>query len=819
MENANPNKNLLLLIGAQCVKVYSKQKNAYSKNECFCFAFTYNSEMKTKVQEGGNTVMEKKGIVGQAEQRWDAVAKVKGQAKFTDDFPIANQLHGKIMHATITHGRVVKYDISEAEKMPGVVKVLLPEDLPQNTFGTAGHPYAMDPKKRDIEDRNLLTRDIRVYGDEIAAVVAKTELQAIKAIEKIKVEYEEYPVYLSPKAAMAEGAKRIHKERDNVIAHTTAGYGDVEKGMAEADYVLKESLSTSPQQHVHMENQVAVAFRSDDQRWTCISSTQIPYICRRIIAQALGISWAQVRVKKPFIGGGFGNKQEITIEPLTVAMSMACGGRPVQLKLTREESIAFTRTRHAIDYDVEMGVKKDGTITAVDFNVYSNQGGYASHGHAIGSKGGSFINALYKMKNFRYDARTVYTNIATAGAMRGYGIPQVTFALESLIDDAASKIGMDPVKFREMNCRPEGFFNELSKVQQFDFKPAECLEKGKKAFHYEEKLAESLKHKTGAKRRGVGVASFSYGTAVYPFGLEVAGARLILMPDASFKLMLGATEIGQGADTAFSQMAADTIGVSYDKIIRDSMTDTDVDPFDPGAYASRQTYITGYAVREAAEKMRDKLIKLSARMYDIRPEFIDIADGEVVYVHNGQKIADLKDVAMASYYDMHYGKSIVADASVNVHNNSYASGCTFAEVEVDIETGKTEILSIMNVHDSGIIINPLLASGQVDGGMGMGIGYGIGEGVRYNAKGKPLNNNLLDYKIPTTMDVPELDQEFVESKDPLGPYGNKSLGENPICSPAAALRNAVKNATGVEINEIPLAPQRVFEELKKANVK
>ncbi|MFD1672672.1 xanthine dehydrogenase subunit XdhA [Agrilactobacillus yilanensis] len=762
--------------------------------------------------------MEKKGIVGKTEQRWDAVAKVTGQAKFTEDFPIANQLHGKIMHATITHGRVVKYDISEAEKMPGVVKVLLPEDLPQNKFGTAGHPYGLDPAKRDIEDRQLLTREIRVYGDEIAAVVAKTELQAVKAIEKIKVEYEEYPVYLTPKEAIADDAMRIHEERDNTIAHTTAGYGDVKKGMAEADYVVKESFSTSPQQHIHMESQVAVAFRSDDQRWTCISSTQIPYICRRIIAQAIGISWAQVRVKKPFIGGGFGNKQEITIEPLTVAMSMACGGKPVQLRLTREESIAFTRTRHAIDYDVEMGVKKDGTITAVDFNVYSNQGGYASHGHAIGSKGGSFINALYKMENFRYDARTVYTNIATAGAMRGYGIPQVTFALESLVEDACDKIGMDPIKFRTMNCRPEGFFNELSKVQQFDFKPVECLEKGREAFHWDEKLADSLKHKTGDKRRGVGVAAFSYGTAVYPFGLEVSSARLILMPDASFKLMLGATEIGQGADTAFSQMAADTLGVSYDKIIRDSMTDTDIDPFDPGAYASRQTYISGYAVREAAEKMRNKLIDLSSRMYDVRPEFIDIVDGNVVYVHNNQKIASLEDVAMASYYDMHYGKALEASASVNIHNNSYASGCTFAQVEVDVETGRTEILSIMNVHDSGKIINPLLASGQVDGGMVMGIGYGMGEGVRYNAKGKPLNNNLLDYKIPTFMDVPDLDQMFVESEDPLGPYGNKSLGENPLCSPAAALRNAVKDATTVGINNMPLSTQNVFEHLKKADI-
>ncbi|GAF38463.1 xanthine dehydrogenase subunit XdhA [Agrilactobacillus composti DSM 18527 = JCM 14202] len=762
--------------------------------------------------------MAKNNVIGKTEQRWDAIAKVKGQAKFTADFPINHKLHAKILRSTIAHGYVTAYDITEAEQMPGVVKIFLPEDLPQNKFGTAGHPWSMVPAKRDIEDRTLLTRHVRVYGDDIACVVAKTELEAIRALEKIKVTYEKYPVYLTPKAAMADNARRVHEERDNVIADTSVGYGDVAKELKAADYVIKEHFHTPMQQHVHMENQVAVAWQSEDQRWTCISSTQIPYICRRIIGQAVGVPWSQIRVQKPFIGGGFGNKQEVIIEPLVVALSMACGGRPVEMNLTREESIAYTRTRHAIDYDLAVGVNKDGSITAIDCNVYSNQGGYASHGHAIGGKGGTFINALYKTESLRYAAKTIYTNVATAGAMRGYGIPQVMFALESIMDDAAEKIGMDPIDFRIQNRRPEGFLNTLSHVQQFNFKIDKCLQKGREAFHWDEKLQDSLKYKTGSKRRGVGVAGFSYGSGTYPFGLETAGARLTLMPDASFKLMLGATEIGQGADTAFSQMAADTIGVGYDKIIRDAMSDTDIDPFDTGSYASRQTYITGFAVQEAAEKMKQKILKRASEMYDIRPEYMDIVDGNIVYSHNDQKIADLADFAMSSFYDMAHGRAIVAESSVNIHNNSYASGCTLAQVEVDIETGQIELLSVMNVHDSGKIINPILAEGQVDGGMAMGIAYGLSEGVRYNEAGKPLNNNLMDYKIPTTMDLPDLDHAFVESEDPLGPYGNKSLGENPLCSPAAAIRNAVKNATGVAINSNPLASQHVFEQLKQAHV-
>src|SRR5699024_6344165 len=283
--------------------------------------------------------MDTKKVVGHKKERWDAISKVKGQAKFTADFPFPNLLHGKILHSTIAHGFVKEYDISEAEKMPGVIKILLPEDLPQTKFATAGHPFHMDPKKRDIEDRSLLTRNVRVYGDEIAAVVAKTDLQAKKALEKIHVVYEEYPVYLTPRESMAEDAMRIHKERDNVIADTCVGFGDIDKGMDEADHVLRENFTTSVQQHIHLENQGAVAYQSEDQRWMCLSSTPIPYICRRIIAQALDVPWSKIRVKKPFIGGGFGNKQEVTIEPITVAMSMACGGRPVQVAFSREESI------------------------------------------------------------------------------------------------------------------------------------------------------------------------------------------------------------------------------------------------------------------------------------------------------------------------------------------------------------------------------------------------------------------------------------------------------------------------------------------------
>lgn len=760
--------------------------------------------------------MDKKKIVGRSEERWDAIAKVKGQANYTGDFSFKHLLHAKILRSTIAHGYVKSYDITEASQMPGVIKIFLPEDLPHNLYSTAGHPWNLDPAKRDIEDRTMLTRHVHVYGDDIALVVARTALQAKKAMLKIKVAYDEYPVYLTPEEAMAPDAMRIHPERENAFASSEVGFGDVAQSLKDADYVISEHLTTPVQQHLHLENQIAVAYQSSDQRWTCISSTQIPHICRRIVAQANGMDWSQVRVKKPFIGGGFGNKQEIIIEPLVVALSRALGGRPVQIALTREETIAYTRTRHAISYDMKVGVNKDGHITAIDCDVLSNQGGYASHGHAVGGKGGTFINALYQSDSLRFAAKTVYTNIATAGAMRGYGMPQVIFALESIIDDAAEKVGMDPIKFRQLNHRPDGFYNKLGQTKQRDFLIEQCLVKGREAFHWDEKLAASKAYKTGTKRRGVGIAAFSFGTAVWPFGLETSSARLFALPDGTFKLQVGATEIGQGADTALAQMAAETLGVPFKNVIRDVMTDTDLDPYDTGAYASRQTYIGGVAVKKAAEEMKQKILARVETQFKLQADYLDIVDGQIVYRADGDVVTTVKDMAMQSYYDWDTAGSMETYASINVHHNSYGSGCSLAEVEVDVETGQVKLLSLMNVHDSGKIINPLLASGQVDGGMAMSAAYGLNEELLYNKAGKPLNNNMLDYKLPTAMDLPDLEGVFVESQDPLGPYGNKALGENPDVSPAPAIRNAVKNAIGVGIDKIPLTPELVYNQYQAA---
>lgn len=756
-------------------------------------------------------------VVGKSVQRWDAFAKVTGKANYTDDLPSRKKLYGTIVRATIAHGFVKSFDFSEALKVQGVVKILTPDDLPTNKFSTAGHPYGIDPKFRDRYDRNILTKHVRLYGDEIAAIIAETKLAAQLAAKKVKVEYDELPFYLTPEEAIVEGAAIIHEDlQSNIMSHAVLTEGDVVKALEGSDYVFEEEFEVPIQQHCHMEVQTAYAYQDVDKRWVMVSSTQIPHILRRVLGEAFGVPWSNFRVIKPFIGGGFGNKQEVTIEPLVMAMSMAMGGKPVQITLTREESIAFTRTRHAMKYKAKLGINKEGLIQALDMEVLSNKGAYASHTVAVGMKGGGMLLSLYKIPNMRYDLKTIHTNTATAGAMRAYGIPQVTFFMESFMENIAKKMNFDPYEFRKKNIIENGVENPFNHVIQYSGKLEECMELGRKEFEYDKKLKASKSFTCKDKKRGIGFANFAYTTGVYPKGIEIASARLILNQDGRIKLMLGATEIGQGSDTVLAQMAAQSVGVPYEWIIVDAITDTDTAPFDTGSYASRQSYVTGQAVKEAALDLKEKILQNTCKFQDVEAKNLDIVNANIINKQSGELVMSLPELCLYTTYDWDKAQSIVGEASINCKTNSYSYGVTFAEVEVDIKTGKVEILSIMNVHDSGTVLNPLLASGQVEGGLGMSIPYALAEELRYDTKtGKPLNNNLLDYKMPTAMDLPSMQSVFVENSDPFGPYGNKSLGEPPMCSTAPAIRNAIYNAIDIKFNQIPITPERIFMALKE----
>ncbi len=757
-------------------------------------------------------------MIGKSVPRVDAYEKVTGRAKFTDDLVPPRCLVAKVLHATIGNGIVTSIDTSEAEKMEGVVKVVTFYDVPDHCYPTPGHPWSVEPAHQDVADRNLLTGRVRYYGDDIAAVIAEDEIIAARALKKIKVEYEEYPVEIHPRKSMYGSRPPIHfDKKDNVLARSNYFIGDVDKGMEQSETVVKGTYKTPIVQHCHIENPISYAYMEKG-RIVVVTSTQIPHIVRRVIGQALGIPWGNVRVIKPYIGGGFGNKQDVLYEPLNAFLTTQVGGRPVKMDISREETFCNTRTRHSIEFDLAAGVDKEGKLLAKDMHSYSNQGAYASHGHAIAANGLTSWRLQYACPNIRGEAYTIYTNTPVGGAMRGYGIPQVCFAIESFMDDVAHAIHMDPLEFRRKNLI-QGYYEDvyLKPIAANTNGIFECLEKGADYIHWDEKRKEYA-HQTGDVRRGVGMSLFSYKTGVWPISLEIAGARLSLNQDGSVQLTLGATEIGQGADTVFSQMVAETLHTDMEHVHIQTVQDTDSAPFDTGAYASRQSFVTGTAVRHCAEILRDKILayaktllpEIDTREFELRDNWI---------CAGGEQVISLAALAEESYYSLTNSSVLTAEVSEQVKKNTIATGCCFAEVEVDLKLGKIKILHIINVHDSGKLLNPQLAEMQVHGGMSMGMGYGISEQLILDEKtGRPLNGNLLDYKLMTMLDTPDIKADFVELDDPMGPYGNKALGEPPAIPCAPAIRNAVLHATGISFHEIPLTPQRLIDGFQKAGL-
>lgn len=753
--------------------------------------------------------------VGKSVRRVDAFDKATGRAKYCDDLCDRSALVARVLHSTIANGVVKSIDTSAAEQIEGVVKVVTCFDVPQIKFPTAGHPWSTDPHHQDVADRLLLTSRVRFYGDDIAAVVAENEVAAAQALRALRVEYEEYPFVLDVQEAMKPDAPLLHEEfPNNILAHTTIRNGNYEEASREPGLIKVEGWYDTPTvQHCHIENHMCFA-SMEAGRIVIYSSTQIPHIVRRVVGQALGIPWGKVRVVKPYIGGGFGNKQDVLYEPLNAFLSLQVGGRPVKLELTREETFADTRVRHAIRFHMQGAVRPDGTLVARRVEAFSNQGGYASHGHAIVANASNMIKQLYRdEKALESESYTVYTSTVAGGAMRGYGIPQGDFAAECLMDDLATAIHMDPLAFRLKNCMEEGYKDPHNGITFYSYGLKKCIEAGKEAVHWDEKRA-AYACQTGSRRRGIGMAIFCYKTGVYPISLETATCRMVLNQDGSIQLMMGATEIGQGADTVFTQMAAEVLGVTEDKVYIVSTQDTDVTPFDTGAYASRQSYVSGKAVKKTAEMMKEKILEYASWKLKMDQQTLDIRNNMIVTAE-GEELLTMEALATEALYSLERSVHITAEATSHCKENTFASGACFAEVEVDMPLGKVNVLKIINVHDSGILMNPKLAEAQVHGGMSMGLGYGLSEELMYDAKGKPLNNNLLDYKLPTAMDTPELNVEFIELQDPTGPFGNKALGEPPAIPVAPAIRNAVLQATGIGFNQLPMEPQRLVAAFKE----
>ncbi len=750
--------------------------------------------------------------VGKSVARVDAYDKATGRAKYTDDLCDSSALITRVVRSTIANGYVKSVDTSAAKKVPGVVKIFTCFDVPDIKFPTAGHPWSVEEAHQDVADRRLLNRHVRYYGDDVAAVVAENEVAAAQAAHLIKVEYEELPFVLDPIKAMADGAPVLHNEfPHNILRHSDIRIGNYAEAIKEPGLICVDKWYDTPTvQHCHIENHVAYAYEEAG-KIVVVSSTQIPHIVRRTVGQALGMPWGKVRIIKPYIGGGFGNKQDTLYEPLAAWLSLQLGGRLVKIDIPREDTFVSNRVRHAIRAHLVSWLRPDGTFVARKVELFSDQGAYASHGHSIVAKAMGSFPQLYPCPNMECDAYTVFTNKSAAGAMRGYGMPQASWAHECHIEDICTALGVDSLQFRRDHIMPVGYVDGFSKNENYYDSFNQCFDKAVAYMDYDRKHKEYA-NQTGPIRKGIGIAPFWYNTAVWPISLEHSSCRMVLNQDGSIQVQVGETEIGQGADTVYAQLAADVVGIKdYRDVHVVSCQDTDVTPFGLGAYASRQTYVVGFSVTQTGNILKEKILKYANELTRVTVANLEIIDSNIVRTTDGRVLMSLGELATTAFYSLSHSEHITAESTYHIKNNAYSFGCCCAEVTVDIPMCKITIDKIINVHDCGKLINPQLAAAQVHGGMSMGIGYGMSEQLLFDEKtGKPLNNNLLDYKLSSVMDHPHLEAQFVENPEPTNPFGTKALGEPPACPVAPAIRNAVLNATGVAIDKAPMTPHILF---------
>ncbi|HET7745736.1 MAG TPA: molybdopterin cofactor-binding domain-containing protein [Vicinamibacteria bacterium] len=753
--------------------------------------------------------------IGRSERRVDSVKLATGRGTFVDDIDLPGLLHARILHSPHAHARIRKIDAREARAIPGVACVLTHEDVPRVPYTTAGQGWP-EPSPYDTV---MLDRKVRFVGDRVAVVAAEDPEIARRACEAIKVEYEVLPAILDPEESMRPGAPVIHDQPDssgirdpkrNVAAEIVAEVGDVAKGFAEAQHVLEKTWRVGYVQQASIEPHIAITWLDEDHRLVVRTSTQVPFHVRRIIAPVLGIPVRRIRVIKPRVGGGFGGKQEILIEDICGMLTLRTG-RPVRLEYTREEELTAARTRHPQIVTIKTGVT-DGRFTAIEMKVLENTGAYGTHALTVMSVTGNRGLSLYRAPNLRFEAHAVYTNLAVAGAFRGYGCPQAFFALESHVDEVAHAIGEDPLEFRKRNHVREGDDQPIAEVLgegKEGFKQVirscglpQAIQQGAKAIGWKEKRKGP--RADGPLRRGVGMAIVLQASGIP--GVDMGAASLKMTEDGSFNLLVGATDIGTGADTMFCQVAAEALGVPVEKIIPYS-SDTDMTPFDPGAYASSTTYISGRAVQKAALEVKRQIAEVGARLLDEKVEDVVLHGGKVC-ARDGRHVT-YEQVCLSSLYQKDQFQ-IMATASHMSYDSPPPFAAVFVDVEVDVETGLVRVLKLVEAVDCGQVVNPQMAEGQVEGAAIQSLGYALYERMPTDAQGRMVFRSFRDYTIATATDVPELVTILVPTHEPTGPFGAKAIAEIPINGPAPAIANAVFHATGVRVRELPLTPDRVL---------
>ncbi|MBN1303093.1 MAG: molybdopterin-dependent oxidoreductase [Anaerolineales bacterium] len=783
-------------------------------------------------------------LVGKPEKKLDAVKLVQGKPAFTADIELRGLLHAKVLKSPHAHARIRKIDASKARALPGVAAVLTWEDLPRVVYSTAGQS---DPIPGPL-DMFSLDNKVRYAGDRVAFVAAETPEIAEQALGLIEVEYELLEAILDSSQAMKDGAVRIHDEPEyvdfadsdptrNLAAEIRIDIGNVEKGFAEADRVFEAEYEVPKVQQAHIEPHVCVTYWDEDDRLVVRTSTQVPFHARRMLAPVLGLPVKRIRVIKPRIGGGFGGKQEVQIEDVAAHLTIATK-RPVLYECSREEEFIASRSRHPMKIRMKTGVKKDGAITANEMYALSDTGAYGCHALTVTGNTGHKSMALYvgageyrQAPNIRFYADIVYTNTPPAGAYRGYGVPQGYWPVERHMEKIAREMGFDPLEFRLKNALRPGEYHPFSTAWNEGREPRpeiihtvgleDCVLQGKAAIGWDHKYGcEEWRRSGGGQegntRKGIGAALVMQGTAI-PY-LDMGGASIKMNDDGSFNMLVGATDLGTGSDTVLGQMAAEVLGVPLEDIIAYS-SDTDFTPFDKGAYASSTTYISGGAVVRAAEIVKEQIQQRAALMLnqegehrEIKAEEIRLADRQAS-APDGRSVP-LSEIALDSLHRQEQ-EQIMGVAS-------YVSPCSpppfaaqFAEVTVDMETGQVTVDKLVMAVDSGVIVNPLTASGQIEGGMTQALGYAVCEEMVYDEKGQARERDFGDYHIFRSDEMPELTTIFVETFEPSHPFGVKAVAEIPMDGVAPAVGNAVLDAAGVQIDDNPVTPEKVWRALKQ----
>ena len=747
-------------------------------------------------------------IVNKSTKKIDSIGIITGRPLYTDDLVINNNsLIVKLLRSPHAYARIADIETSIAKKVPGVEAIFTYHDVPNTMFTLAGQSYP-EPSPYD---RKILDEYVRYVGDPVAIIAAIDEKTAEKAMKLIKVKYEVLDAVIDYEKAL-DSDILVHRE----AAHTNfpIGYdnkrnlassyletkGDVEKGFAESDVIIEETYYTQPQIHAMMETYRTACYLDAHGRLNVISSTQIPFHVKRHLARALEMPSSRIRVMKPKLGGGFGGKQTSVCEIYPAFVTMKTG-KPSKIVYTRKETQACSNTRHAMRLKVKIGSDREGNIKAIDINVLSNTGAYGEHAPTVTALVVYKTFPLYAKVPMRCKADIVYSNTTVGGAFRGYGATQGTFAVESAVNELAHKLGLDPTEVRMKNLVDQ------SETVSGDIK--KCIEIGKEAFDWKNRCVKDMGN---GKVRASGMAVTMQGSGIQ--GVDTASATLKLHDSGDYTLYIGVTDMGQGCDTVTAQMAAEILEVPMEKIIVNS-ADTDVSPYDPGAYASSGTYVTGNAVILAAKKMREEVMKMASFLMKTPVEELEYM-GEYVQDKNGNQLS-LKEIGVRSV-SFEGMNQLTTTATWGGKTSPPPFIASFAEVEVDTLTGETKVIDFLSVVDCGLPINPALAQVQVEGGIAQGIGLALYEDIQFDERGKMKHDTLMQYKIPSRKDLGNnIKVMFSYSDEPTGPFGAKSIGEVVINTASPAIADAIYNATNRRLRSLPMTSEKIFWAINSKN--